>query len=84
MGTVYVLGAGVDCALGFPLASNLMSELDQFVKGDGRAASRAVKDKLGGGRRVRFSFEKYVETQGRIPWKLSSTIKIWWTLFKLL
>ena len=64
MGTVYVLGAGVDCALGFPLASNLMSELDQFVKGDGRAASKAIKDKLGGGRRVRFSFEKYVETQG--------------------
>ena len=64
MNTVYVLGAGVDFPLGFPLASDLMKELDAFVKGDGKEVSKAIKDKLGGGRRVRFSFEKYVANQG--------------------
>ena len=64
MDTVYVLGAGVDRALGFPLATELMKELDSFVKGDGKDASKAIKDKLGGGRRVRFNFEKYVANQG--------------------
>ena len=64
MKTVYILGAGVDCALGLPLADGLLRELDNFVKGDGAPISRALKDKLGGGRRVRFSFEKYVANQG--------------------
>ena len=64
MNTVYVLGAGVDRPLGFPLAAELMKELDNFVKGDGKEASKAIKDKLGGGRRVRFNFEKYVANQG--------------------
>ena len=64
MKTVYVLGAGVDRALGLPLADGLLRELDAFVKGDGAAISRALKQKLGGGRRVRFSFEKYISNQG--------------------
>ena len=64
MSTVYILGAGVDRPLGFPLATDLMKELDAFVKGDGKEVSKAIKDKLGGGRRVRFNFEKYVANQG--------------------
>ncbi len=64
MKTVYILGAGVDRALGLPLADGLLKELDSFVKGDGKAISQALKNKLGGGRRVRFSFEKYVSNQG--------------------
>ncbi|MBW7933287.1 MAG: hypothetical protein H3C62_06640 [Gemmatimonadaceae bacterium] len=64
MKTVYVLGAGVDRALGLPLADGLLRELDAFAKGDGKAISQTIKGKLGGGRRVRFSFEKYVSNQG--------------------
>ena len=61
---VYILGAGVDRALGLPLADGLLRELDAFAKGDGKEISQAIKAKLGGGRRVRFSFEKYVSNQG--------------------
>ncbi|MEZ4554190.1 MAG: hypothetical protein R3B59_09820 [Dehalococcoidia bacterium] len=64
MKTVFVLGAGVDRALGLPLADGLLRELDAFAKGEGKAISQTIKNKLGGGRRVRFSFEKYVSTQG--------------------
>jgi len=64
MKTVYILGAGVDRALGLPLADGLLRELDAFAKGDGKAISQAIKNKLGGGRRVRFNFEKYVSNQG--------------------
>ncbi len=64
MKTVYVLGAGVDCVLGLPLADGLLRELDAFSKGDGRNLSRTIKNKLGGPRRVPFSFEKFVANQG--------------------
>jgi hypothetical protein len=62
--TVYILGAGVDRPLGLPLADGLLQELGAFAKGDGKDMSQAIKDKLGGGRRVRFSFDKYVANQG--------------------
>ena len=64
MKTVYILGAGVDCALGLPLADGLLRELAAFVNGEGRGISSTLKAKLGGGRRVRFSFDKYVANQG--------------------
>ena len=64
MKTVYVLGAGVDRALGLPLANELLRELDAFSKSDGKDLSQAIKGKLGGPRRVPFNFEKYVANQG--------------------
>ena len=64
MKTVYILGAGVDRALGLPLADGLLRELDAFAKDIGKDFSRALKDKLGGARKVAFSFEKYVANQG--------------------
>ena len=64
MKTVYVLGAGVERVLGLPLADELLSELAEFSKGAGKDISRAIKDKLGGARRVSFNFDKYVANQG--------------------
>ena len=63
MKTVYILGAGVDVPFGLPLADGLLRELGSFAKGEGQNVSKALKDKLGGGRRVRFSFDKYVSNQ---------------------
>ena len=64
MKTVYILGAGVNCSLGLPLADGLLRELDAFSKGAGKDVSQTSKKKRGGGRRARFSFEKYVSNQG--------------------
>lgn len=64
MKTAFILGAGVDHALGLPLAQGLLRELGAFAKQDGMELSQTLKDKLGGARRVNFSFEKYVANQG--------------------
>ena len=64
MKTVYILGAGVDRALGLPLANELLAELGKFSAGEGKEISKVIKDKLGGGNRVRFSFDKYKANQG--------------------
>ena len=64
MKTVYILGAGVDRVLGLPLASELLAELGKFSEGEGKEISKVIKDKLGGGQRVRFSFDKYKANQG--------------------
>ena len=64
MTTSYILGAGVDRALGLPLANELLSELGTFENSEGKVISKTIKDKLGGGRRVRFNFEKYRANQG--------------------
>jgi len=46
------------------LANELLNELGAFEASEGKTISRTIKDKLGGGRRVRFSFEKYKANQG--------------------
>lgn len=61
---VYILGAGVDRAFGLPLANDLIRELGAFETTEGSAISKAIKAKLGGGNRVRFSFEKFRANQG--------------------
>lgn len=64
MKTTFILGAGVDRALGLPLAQGLLKELDVFERGPGLKLSQSIKERLGGARRVSFSFQKYFANQG--------------------
>jgi hypothetical protein len=60
MGTVYVLGAGVDFPLGVPLARQLLPALASFTKGEGKDIDQALRKKLP---RFRFSFDRHVTDQ---------------------
>ena len=57
---VFVLGAGVDVALGLPLMSTLFRDLHMFAKGEGKAVDRAIRKHV----RIRFSLETYAGDEG--------------------
>ena len=59
--TLFVLGAGVDVALGFPTMNNLLSELARFSIEEGREIDRAIRTHVKG---MRFNLSKRAGEQG--------------------
>ena len=53
---IFVLGAGVDRALGLPLLNTLFHDLAEFVRGSGKAINKAIRDHA---KHLRFDFETY-------------------------
>jgi hypothetical protein len=58
MKNLIITGAGVDKALGLPLANGLVSELANFTENEGMEIHNVLKKKLPN---LRFSFNKFVE-----------------------
>ncbi len=58
MNNVIITGAGVDKALGLPLANGLVSELANFTEKSGAEIHEVLKEKLP---YLRFSFNKFVD-----------------------
>lgn len=58
MKNLIITGAGVDKALGLPLANGLVSELANFTENEGVELHNVLKEKLP---YLRFSFNKFVE-----------------------
>lgn len=58
--TVFVLGAGVDYALGLPLMNSMFRELNAFAKGEGKAVDRAIRSHVS----VRFNLATYAGEEG--------------------
>lgn len=59
--TLFVLGAGVDVALGFPTMQNLISELARFSVEDGKKIESAIRQHVKG---MRFNLSKRAGEQG--------------------
>ena len=59
--TLFVLGAGVDVALGFPTMNNLLGELARFSTNDGKAIDKAIRQHVKG---MRFNLSKRAGEQG--------------------
>jgi hypothetical protein len=53
---VFVLGAGVDKVLGLPLLNTLFKDLNDFVRGSGRAIHDAIRSHV---KHMRFDLETY-------------------------
>ena len=59
--TLFVLGAGVDVALGFPTMNNLLSELARFSAEEGKEIDKAIRQHVKG---MRFNLSKRAGEQG--------------------
>lgn len=59
--TLFVLGAGVDIALGLPAMQNLLSELARFSVEEGVAIEKAIRTHVRG---IRFNLRKRAGEQG--------------------
>jgi len=59
--TLFVLGAGVDVALGLPTMDNLMSELARFSREEGKIIDQAIRSHVKG---IRFNLQKRAGEQG--------------------
>lgn len=57
---VFVLGAGVDKALGLPLTNTLFRELHAFTKGEGKTVDKAIRKHVS----VRFNLASYAGDEG--------------------
>jgi hypothetical protein len=53
---VFVLGAGVDRALGLPLLNTLFRDLNQFVNGSGSSINKAIRNHV---KSLRFNLQTY-------------------------
>jgi len=53
---VFVLGAGVDKALGLPLLTTLFRDLNEFVIGQGAAVNKAIRSHV---KSLRFNLQSY-------------------------
>lgn len=60
-GILFVLGAGVDIKLNLPMASNLMTELANFVQGEGKEFNNALRKHV---KYMRYSIEKHAGERG--------------------
>lgn len=58
---LFVLGAGVDKSLGFPLMNDLMFELRKFKDGDGNGVHDALRKHVKG---LHFDFDRYAGEKG--------------------
>jgi hypothetical protein len=58
---LFVIGAGADRCLGFPLMNDLMFELRKFKDGDGRPIHDALRSHVKG---LQFDFDKYAGEKG--------------------
>lgn len=58
---LFILGAGVDKSLGFPLMNDLMYELRKFKDGDGKGVHDALRTHVKG---LHFDFDKYAGEKG--------------------
>jgi len=58
---LFVLGAGVDVALGLPTMENLMSELARFSKEEGKGIDNSIRKHVKG---IRFNIQKRAGEQG--------------------
>ena len=59
--TLFVLGAGVDVALGLPTMDNLMGELARFSREEGKTIDHAIRSHVKG---IRFNLQKRAGEQG--------------------
>jgi hypothetical protein len=59
--TLFVLGAGVDVALGFPTMNNLLNELARFSEEEGTGINKAIRNHIKG---IRFNLYKHAGEQG--------------------
>jgi hypothetical protein len=65
---IFVLGAGVDKALGLPLVNDLFRELSDFVRGSGQPINKAIRKHV---KNLRFDLQTYDGDQAEnLPQKL--------------
>jgi len=65
---IFVLGAGVDKALGLPLVNGLFKELSDFVRGSGQPINKAIRKHV---KHLRFDLQTYDSDQAEnLPQKL--------------
>ena len=69
--TLFVLGAGVDVALGLPIMNDLWNRLNQFAQGEGKPVHEAIRSHV---KNLRFKLDSYAGEQAeQLGERLSST-----------